>query len=108
MQRGDRAERAEPAAKLAGRSPFVRLAELLAGIEPGQPPINLSIGEPRHPIPAFVGPVLQQHIARFNRYPMTRGTEQFRAAAAAWLGRRYALAKPVDPNQEILVLNGSR
>ena len=39
---------------------------------------------------------------------MTRGTERFRAAAAAWLNRRSKLAKPVDPNTEILVLNGSR
>jgi aspartate/methionine/tyrosine aminotransferase len=108
MQRGDRAELAEPVAKPIRHSPFMRLAELLAGIEPGQLPINLSIGEPRHPIPAFVGPVLQAHVARFNRYPMTRGSEQFRTAAAAWLARRYALAKPVDPSREILILNGSR
>jgi N-succinyldiaminopimelate aminotransferase len=108
MQRGDRAERAVPAAKLAGRSPFVRLNELLEGVAPGKPPISMAVGEPRHPIPSFVGPVLQQHLAAFGRYPMTRGTERFRAAAAAWLNRRYKLAKPVDPNTEILVLNGSR
>lgn len=108
MQRGDRAERTVPAAKLAGRSPFVRLNELLEGVAPGKPPISMAVGEPRHPIPSFVGPVLQQHLAAFGRYPMTRGTERFRAAAAAWLNRRYKLAKPVDPNTEILVLNGSR
>ena len=28
------------------RSPFVRLTELIAGIEPGKPAINLSVGEP--------------------------------------------------------------
>ena len=44
-----------------GRSPFVRLHELLADIKPGQPPINLSVGEPQHPIPPFVGSVLQAH-----------------------------------------------
>jgi aspartate/methionine/tyrosine aminotransferase len=32
----------------------------------------------------------------------------FRTAAANWLGRRYALAHPVDPETEVLVLNGSR
>ncbi len=108
MQRGDRAERAVPAAKLAGRSPFVRLNELLEGVAPGKPPISMAVGEPRHPIPSFVGPVLQQNLSTFGRYPMTRGTERFRAAAAAWLDRRYQLAKPVDPNTEILILNGSR
>ena len=108
MQRGDRAERTVPAAAPAGRSPFVRLAELLAGEAPGKSPISLAVGEPRHPIPAFVGPVLQANLDRFGRYPMTRGTERFRASVAAWLGRRYALAKPVDPESEILILNGSR
>jgi aspartate/methionine/tyrosine aminotransferase len=108
MQRGDRAERAVSTAKLAGRSPFVRLNELLEGVAPGKPPISMAVGEPRHPIPPFVGPVLQHNLAAFGRYPMTRGTERFRAAAAAWLDRRYALVKPVDPNTEILVLNGSR
>ncbi len=108
MQTGDRAERTVPAAAPAGRSPFVRLAELLAGGAPGKSPISLAVGEPRHPIPAFVGPVLAANLDRFGRYPMTRGTERFRTAVAAWLGRRYALAKPVDPETEILVLNGSR
>ena len=42
--------------KAEGRSPFVRLHELLADIKPGKPAINLSVGEPQHPIPAFVGP----------------------------------------------------
>jgi hypothetical protein len=70
MQRGDHAERAVPAAKLAGRSPFVRLNELLEGVAPGKPPISMAVGEPRHPIPSFVGPVLQQNLATFGRYPM--------------------------------------
>jgi aspartate/methionine/tyrosine aminotransferase len=108
MPRADHAERPEPAALRVERSPFVRLADLIAGVAPGQAPINLAVGEPRHPIPAFVEPTLQRHVARFGRYPMTRGTEQFRAAVSGWLGRRYALAKPVDPDTEVLVLNGSR
>jgi len=90
------------------RSPFVRLSDLIAGIEPGKPVINLSVGEPQHAIPDFVGPVLAQHLAEFGRYPANKGTDQFRKTAAAWLGRRYQLAKPVDPESEVLVLNGTR
>jgi aspartate/methionine/tyrosine aminotransferase len=108
MAKVNRAERGGPRPGASRRSPFVRLAELLAGIEPGKPPINLSVGEPRHAIPGFVAPILTEHVARFGRYPATRGTDRFRAAAASWLGRRYALARPVDPNEEVLVLNGSR
>src|SRR6476469_4975092 len=90
------------------RSPFVRLTELIAGIEPGKPAINLSVGEPQHPIPSFVGPTLAAHLADFGRYPANKGIEPFRRAVAAWLGRRFKLARPVDPENEVLVLNGTR
>ncbi|MGH6727714.1 MAG: aminotransferase class I/II-fold pyridoxal phosphate-dependent enzyme, partial [Pseudolabrys sp.] len=90
------------------RSPFVRLTELIAGIAPGKPAINLSIGEPQHPIPSFVGPELAAHLDEFGRYPANKGGEPFRRAVAQWLGRRYGLARPVDAEREVLVLNGTR
>ena len=90
------------------RSPFVRLTELIAGIEPGKPVINLSVGEPQHPIPKFVGPTLDAHLADFGRYPANKGIEPFRRAVAVWLGRRFKLSRPVDPEHEVLVLNGTR
>ncbi len=86
----------------------MRLTELIAGIEPGKPAINLSVGEPQHPIPAFVGPTLAAHLNEFGRYPANKGSEPFRRAVAAWLGRRYKLARPVDAEHEVLVLNGTR
>ena len=64
------------------RSPFARTTELLAPYKPGKPLITLSLGEPQHPVPGFVGPVLAQHIADFGRYPLARGIEPFRKAAA--------------------------
>ena len=90
------------------RSPFARLTELLAPYQPGKPLITLSLGEPQHPVPAFVGPVLAKQIAEFGRYPMAKGIEPFRRAAANWLSIRFALPRPIDPENEILVLNGSR
>jgi aspartate/methionine/tyrosine aminotransferase len=90
------------------RSPFARLTELLAPYQPGKPLITLSLGEPQHPLPGFVGPVLSQHIAEFGRYPIAKGIEPFRKAAANWLSNRFELSRPVDPETEILVLNGSR
>jgi aspartate/methionine/tyrosine aminotransferase len=92
----------------SSRSPFVRLTDLIAGIEPGKPVINLSVGEPQHPIPDFVGPVLNAHLNEFGRYPPNKGIEPFRKAVATWLNRRYELAQPVDPETEVLVLNGTR
>jgi aspartate/methionine/tyrosine aminotransferase len=90
------------------RSPFVRLAELLADVKPGQPAVNLAVGEPQHPIPHFVGPVLAAHLADFGRYPANAGTDRFRGAAASWLNQRYRLTRPIDPSSEILVLAGTR
>ncbi|MGB8185920.1 MAG: aminotransferase class I/II-fold pyridoxal phosphate-dependent enzyme [Pseudolabrys sp.] len=102
----------EPASPTApavdSRSPFVRLTELIAGIEPGKPPINLSVGEPQHPVPSFVGPTLAAHVADFGRYPANKGIEPFRRAVAEWLGRRYNLKRPIDPEHEVLVLSGTR
>jgi N-succinyldiaminopimelate aminotransferase len=102
----------EPASPTApavdSRSPFVRLTELIAGIEPGKPPINLSVGEPQHPVPSFVGPTLAAHVADFGRYPANKGIEPFRRAVAEWLGRRYKLKRPIDPEHEVLVLSGTR
>ncbi|KIZ47456.1 MULTISPECIES: aminotransferase class I/II-fold pyridoxal phosphate-dependent enzyme [Rhodopseudomonas] len=96
------------AAGQSERSPFARLTELLAPYQPGQSLINLSVGEPQHPVPDFVGPVLSQHIAEFGRYPAAKGIEPFRRAVAAWLSRRFDLPRALDPESEILVLNGSR
>ena len=52
------------------RSPFARVTELLAPYQPGKPLIMLSLGEPQHPIPAFVGPVLAKNLVDFGRYPL--------------------------------------
>src|SRR5437868_1298422 len=92
----------------AERSPFIRTTELLAPYQPAKPLITLSLGEPQHPVPDFVGPVLAKHIADFGRYPLAKGIEPFRRAAANWLTTRFDLPRPVDPESEILVLNGSR
>ena len=94
--------------KESERSPFARTAELLAPYRPAKSLIVLSLGEPQHPVPSFVGPVLAQHIADFGRYPLARGIEPFRKAGAAWLSTRFKLPRAVDPESEILVLNGSR
>jgi N-succinyldiaminopimelate aminotransferase len=102
-------ERAGASFPRAGaRSPFVRLAALLADIAPGKAAINLALGEPQHPIPPFVGPAIAAHVAEFGRYPPGKGTERFRGAAAAWLGRRFVLPRPLDPQTEVAVLCGTR
>jgi N-succinyldiaminopimelate aminotransferase len=104
----DPCEPLAPARATNSRSPFVRLRELLGDAQPGKPPISLAVGEPQHPVPGFVGPLLAAHIDEFGRYPMNKGIEPFCRAAADWLGRRFALPRPLDPDTEVLVLNGTR
>src|SRR5260221_11458278 len=90
------------------RSPFARLTELLAPYQPAKPLITLSLGEPQHPVPGFVPPVRGQDVTEFGRYPIARGIEPFRRAASNWLSTRFELPRAIDPESEILVLNGSR
>jgi N-succinyldiaminopimelate aminotransferase len=90
------------------RSPFVRLREMLGDTPPGKPAISLAVGEPQHPIPDFVGPIIAKHVAEFGRYPANKGLDEFQQAVAQWLGRRYTLPRPVDWASEVLVLNGTR
>jgi len=101
-------ERASPARAPDARSPFMRLADLLGDTPPGLPAINISVGEPQHPVPPFVAPVLARHTADFGRYPGNAGTDRFRQAVAGWLTRRYQLPRAIEPLTEILVLGGSR
>jgi aspartate/methionine/tyrosine aminotransferase len=91
-----------------GRSPFVRSRELLGDTPPGKPAISLAVGEPQHPIPPFVAPIIAAHVAEFGRYPANKGLDEFGTAVAGWLNRRYRLMRPVDAANEVLVLNGTR
>jgi len=91
------------------RSPFARLRALLDGIEPGQPPIDMSIGAPRHPMPDCLPEILDRHAADWQPYPSIWGTQALREGIAAWHARRCpALDGRIDPQAHILPLSGSR
>lgn len=90
-------------------SPFARLNALLAPLTPGGDPVLLSLGEPRHPIPEFVAPILAQHINDFGRYPPIMGTIGFRDAVKSWLIRRFDLPiDALDADHNIMPVNGTR
>ncbi|MBM3502676.1 MAG: aminotransferase class I/II-fold pyridoxal phosphate-dependent enzyme [Alphaproteobacteria bacterium] len=92
-----------------GDNPFERLNRLLAGISPGANPILMSLGEPQHPPPDFVGEVLYAHRHLYGKYPPLGGTPEFLEAVAAWLRRRFALPDAaVVPARHILPLSGTR
>jgi aspartate/methionine/tyrosine aminotransferase len=88
---------------------FPRLRALLDPFEPGGEPIAMSIGEPRHPFPDFVGEVLARHVADYGRYPPNEGLPGLRDATAAWLRLRYGLGEDrTDPERHVFPLNGTR
>ena len=84
---------------------FPRLRTLLDAHAPGGEAIAMTIGEPRHPMPDFVGRVLADSLAEFAIYPPNDGTPELLGAISGWLQRRYG----VDVAQNrIMVLNGTR
>ncbi len=91
--------------------PFEKLHRLLEGITPaaGLDHLNLSIGEPRHPVASLIRAAMAASLDGISRYPTTRGEASLRQAASLWLERRFAL-KPgsVNPETQLLPVNGTR
>ena len=89
--------------------PFEKLRGLLSGVTPDAKlkPINLSIGEPKHPTPELVRKALVQALDGLAVYPLTAGLPELREAVARWLERRYAIPRP-DPATQVLPVNGTR
>ncbi|HMQ41565.1 MAG TPA: aminotransferase class I/II-fold pyridoxal phosphate-dependent enzyme [Paracoccus sp. (in: a-proteobacteria)] len=84
---------------------FPRLRALLAGIEPGGEPMVMTIGEPRHPMPAFVAPIMAESIDLFAKYPSNEGTPALLEAISGWIRRRHGIE--VGP-ERLMALNGTR
>ena len=85
---------------------FPRLRTLLAPIQPGGDELSMTIGEPQHEFPAWVGDIIAENLAGFNRYPPNQGSEELLSAIGGWIDRRYGVA--VDPASQVITLNGTR
>ena len=83
-----------------------RLRNLLDGQAPGGPVINMTIGEPKHKFPDWVGPALVEAMPGFNSYPDNNGAPELREAITGFLRRRYAI--DLDMDSQVMVLNGTR
>ena len=99
---------------LAPPSAFERLAKLLDGVNPisfpvGDAPVAMTVGEPQEDPPDFITEIVNANARDFGRYPPIAGTPEFRKSTAAWACRRFGLpATAIDPDRQILPLNGSR
>jgi N-succinyldiaminopimelate aminotransferase len=89
--------------------PFQKLSALFHDLSPHSDlrPINLSIGEPKHPTPDFIKRTLAENLDGLSAYPLTSGGPALREAIAQWLSRRYGLTT-LDPAKQVLPVNGSR
>ena len=90
--------------------PFERLRALVSTVVPNpkKPPINLSIGEPRHPTPRLVLDALAAGATTgLAHYPTTIGAIELRDTIARWLRARHHLSS-LDPAAEVLPVLGSR
>ncbi|HEY6925839.1 MAG TPA: succinyldiaminopimelate transaminase, partial [Steroidobacteraceae bacterium] len=76
--------------------PFEKLRALIAGNTPpaSLKPINLQIGEPKHPTPGLVKDALAKALDGLAAYPLTAGTPELRQSISAWLSRRYGIPAP--------------
>ncbi|WP_372839560.1 aminotransferase class I/II-fold pyridoxal phosphate-dependent enzyme [Phaeovulum sp.] len=84
---------------------FPRLRKLLDSHVPGAAPISMTIGEPRHPMPAFLADTLAAHMQEFAVYPPNDGSPDLLAAISRWIARRYHAEVAPD---RIMALNGTR
>ncbi len=87
--------------------PMVRLDQLKAEVlARGQRVHDFGTGDPREPTPAFIREALRDAVPEVSQYPKVVGTDDMRAAAAGYLGRRFDLE--LDPDTEILPTQGSK
>ncbi len=93
--------------------PFERMAVLLDGVtsEQNVPLIAWSLGEPKHPAPDFLVDAFrdEERVRRgFGTYPPTKGLPELRQAIASFITTRYRLHTDLDPEREVLPVNGTR
>ena len=91
--------------------PFEKLRALLGGVQPAadRSPIALSIGEPKHRSPDFVGQALTANLDKRAVYPTTLGLPELRQSITAWCERRFGV--PIgwlDAARQVLPVNGTR
>jgi len=89
--------------------PFERLRSLFQGVVPSTShrPIQLHIGEPKHPTPQILRSAVTEGINGLAYYPATAGSDDLRSAIRDWLVNRHGI-EDIDPTSEILPVNGSR
>ena len=69
-------------------------------------PVNMTIGEPKHPFPDWLPGMLNDLTPGWGKYPDNNGLPELREAIRDWIAQRYGVA--VDADTQIMALNGTR
>ena len=91
--------------------PFEKLRALLGSVQPpaDKRAIALSIGEPKHRSPDFVGQALTANLDKLAVYPTTLGLPELRQSIANWCERRFGVPTGwLDAARHVLPVNGTR
>lgn len=83
-----------------------RLRALLDVHPAGGDVINMTIGEPKHKFPEWVGPKMAEAMHHLNSYPDNNGIPELREAITGFLNRRYGVV--MDADAQVMALNGTR
>ena len=87
--------------------PFEELDSRKAlALQNGRRLIDLGVGDPRDPTPAFIREALVAALSSISSYPRAAGIPELRGAIAAWIGVRYGVS--VDADTAILPILGSK
>ncbi len=91
--------------------PFERLRGLLDHLlaPDNLQPLSLSLGEPQHPYPDFVGEIIDANRHLYGKYPPVAGTPEFLEAVSNWLQLRYGLPNGmIEAHRHIVPCAGTR
>lgn len=91
--------------------PFIKLHDLLKEKSPDQTlkQIDMSMGQPKHPVPTILTDSLMRHKELWGKYPPVNGTPEYREAVVQWFNKRYNLPHGfLNSDLQVLPLSGSR
>jgi N-succinyldiaminopimelate aminotransferase len=99
-----------PGFKYLQSYPFEKLSTLLKGIVHADlPPVDLSLGEPKHKTPKFILNTITENLAGAGKYPAIKGGLPLRKEIRNWLVNRYHLPlENISAEKHILPVTGTR
>jgi len=91
-------------------TPFNRLESFLANkiINSANELVDLSIGQPYHPMPKIMFDTLYKNESLWNKYPPVNATNEYRKTVSNWLEYRYGLPQQFIDDNTVLPLSGTR